>query len=188
MKKISCLLTCIVTFIVLNANAQTKETTNKVKRQNDVMISPLELIITPLLNISYERLINENSGIGLNVLAYLGGDEYDTGFSQFSPYYRMYFGQKYASGFFVEGFLPVTTTHDVYYLYNGGSSISTQRRTTLGAGIGLGGKWIAKRNIVFEASFGMGRRFGSATPTGGNNFDQDFNITGKGMLGIGYRF
>lgn len=161
------------------------------ERKNDVMLSPIELIAAPLLNISYERLLSANSGIGINAMIYLGNNnDDDYGLTQISPYYRIYFGKKYGAGFFVEGFVPITTTKDSYYNYNFNpySSVyipptyNEETRTTIGIGVGFGGKWITRNNIIFEASLGIGRRFGNKS-----DYD-DTNITGKGMLGIGYRF
>ena len=154
---------------------QSQETATESVRMNDIMISPIELIAAPMLNVSYERLLNENSGIGI-----------DYSMTQISPYYRMYFGKKYASGFFVEGFVPVTMTKDTYYDYyvGPGYNSSTQKEdnnTTVGIGVGFGGKWVARKNILFEASMGIARRFGM-------DEKYDTAITGKGMLGIGYRF
>ncbi|MGC4128974.1 MAG: DUF3575 domain-containing protein [Bergeyella sp.] len=165
----------------VTANAQTETATVSSERNNDIMISPIELIAAPLLNVSYERLLNEDSGVGLNAMFFLEGDE-DYKFSQFSPYYRMYFGKKYASGFFVEGFVPITSSTDSYttsYYDDNGyrEETHTEKGTTAGIGIGFGAKWVAKKNIIFEASMGVARRFGNSD-----------DITGKGMLGIGYRF
>lgn len=166
---------------------QAQETAPENVRQNDVMISPIELIAIPLLNVSYERLLSESSGIGINGMFYLGNnDDDDYNLTQISPYYRMYFGRKYASGFFVEGFVPITMTKDTSYDYNAGpgynySEPKTENNTTVGIGIGFGGKWVARRNIIFEASTGIARRFGM-------DEKYDSPITGKGMLGIGYRF
>lgn len=177
-------LTVVLT-ATINLKAQ-EESTESV-RQNDIMLSPIELIAAPALNFSYERLLNENSGIGINGLFYLGndgGDEYDM--TQISPYYRLYFGKKYASGFFVEGFVPITMTNDTYYSYYAGPGYSysetrEEKNTTIGIGVGFGGKWVARKNIIFEASLGIARRFGM-------DEKYDSSITGKGMLGIGYRF
>lgn len=189
MKKL--LFSALAIFGIANLQAQETETSG---RQNDVMISPIELIAAPLLNISYERLLSENSGVGINGMFYFGDDNddnFDSGFSQISPYYRMYFGKKYASGFFVEGFVPITMTKDYSYFASAepgyfNEYYTEQKRTTVGIGVGFGGKWVAKRNIVFEASMGVARRFGSEK-NGDYYYDGD-NITGKGMLGIGYRF
>lgn len=157
------------------------------QRQNDIIISPIELIAGPALNISYERLLNKDSGIGINALVLLDNKDNGNGLqSQISPYYRMYFGKGYASGFFVEGFIPITTSNDSVYTTYFGSGVYSpytyQKNTTIGAGIGFGGKWVARRNIVFEASMGIARRFGMKSEY------SDTPVTGKGMLGIGYRF
>lgn len=167
------------------ASAQEKETTTT-DRQNDIMISPIELIATPALNVSYERLLSKDSGLGVNAIFVFKNTE-DNNYltSQISPYYRMYFGKKYAAGFFVEAFVPITTSNNATYNYSYSftgfnySYYTYEKKTTIGAGIGFGGKWVARRNIIFEASVGIARRFGEG------NFDK---ITGKGMLGIGYRF
>ncbi len=183
MKKL--LLTVAFSCSIINLQAQ--EAAAESVRQNDVMISPIELIAGPALNISYERLVNKDSGIGINVVVLLDNNNDGDGLqSQISPYYRMYFGKKYASGFFVEGFVPITMSNDSTYTpYIGpdyyDSNYTYEKNTTIGAGIGFGGKWVARRNIIFEASMGIARRFG---------IDEKYTaaITGKGMLGIGYRF
>lgn len=178
----------LIASLVFAVTLQAQEETSA-ERQNDIMISPIELIASPALNISYERLLNKDSGIGINVVVLLDNGDNDGGLqSQISPYYRMYFGKKYGAGFFVEGFVPITMSNDSHYDYvvGPGGYIETrstnEKNTTIGAGIGFGGKWVARRNIVFEASIGIARRFGMSS-----EYD-DTSITGKGMLGIGYRF
>ncbi|MDQ0476003.1 DUF3575 domain-containing protein [Chryseobacterium sp. MDT2-18] len=176
----------LIATLLLAFSVQAQNTADQ--RQNDIIISPIELIAGPALNVSYERLLNKDSGIGINALLLLDNKDNGDGLqSQISPYYRMYFGKGYASGFFVEGFIPITTSNDsVYTPYVGpgyyASSYTYQKNTTVGAGIGFGGKWVARRNIVFEASIGIARRFGMKSEY------SDTPVTGKGMLGIGYRF
>jgi hypothetical protein len=150
-------------------------------RKNDILIDPIYLIALPVLNLSYERLLNADVGIGAHGLFGLEGIG---GFSQVSPYARMYFGERYASGFFLEAFVPITTSEETLsqYDYNTGNYIENTgaRYTTAGIGVGLGGKWILKKNILFELGGGIARRFayqGDGEP-----------ITGKWMLGVGYRF
>ncbi|MGZ5273698.1 MAG: hypothetical protein ACXWCA_05220, partial [Kaistella sp.] len=67
MKKL--LLTVAFSCSIINLQAQ--EAAPESVRQNDVMISPIELIAGPALNISYERLVNKDSGIGINVVVLL---------------------------------------------------------------------------------------------------------------------
>lgn len=165
--------------IVITVSVKAQESTDD--RRNDVMISPIELIAGPTLNVSYERLLNKDSGIGINAIILLDSGDSDSGLqSQISPYYRMYFGKKYGAGFFVEAFVPITMSNDYVYVPYSGSGY--EKNTTIGAGIGFGGKWVARKNIVFEVSGGVARRFGMS-----DEYD-DTPITGKGMLGIGYRF
>ena len=173
------------TFIIsLFMNAQTTEEAATSERKNDIMLDPILLIAIPVINFNYERLLNENSGVGVNALIYLGDSDDEDLFSQFSPYYRMYFGKKYASGFFVEGFVPIMSSRytrhsDIYYDGNSYYQNSEEiRETNVGAGIGFGGKWLTKKNIVFELSGGIARIFGS----------DDKELTGRYMMGIGYRF
>src|SRR5690606_18178251 len=66
-------------------------------RKNDILIDPFWLIGGLALNASYERIISEDSGIGANAIFGFGDDLEE--FTQISPFYRAYFGSKYASGF-----------------------------------------------------------------------------------------
>lgn len=167
-------------------SAQAQETEKQ--RKNDVLADPILLIAVPMANVSYERLLSENKGLGINAMIKL--DPEDGRFSQFSAFYRMYFGKKYASGFFLEGFIPVTTESNDIYSYNYDdingyyytSSVTKGNFTTVGIGFGVGGKWVMKNNLVIEASGGIARRFGDRDK---HYFDE---VIGKIMGGIGYRF
>lgn len=53
-------------------SVQAQEALAESPKQNDLLISPIELIAIPLLNFSYERLLNENSGVGINGMFYFG--------------------------------------------------------------------------------------------------------------------
>lgn len=177
MKKLLLLLT--LSFGISLMNAQTDEESSvSAQGMNDIMFDPILLIAAPAVNISYERLLDKDSGLGINAIFGLGRDMKD--FWQVSPYYRMYFGKKFASGFFVEGFVPITYTKTTQYTWVN-TPPETYEETSFGFGVGFGGKWVVKRNIVFEAGVGVGRRFGDTEK-------MDGATTGKGMLGIGYRF
>ncbi len=182
--------------ISLLANAQTTEdsqesTSSVSERKNDIMLDPITLIGAPAINISYERLLSEQFGVGFQAIQYLGNrnidDDDDLSFGQYSPYFRMYFGRKYAAGFFVEAFVPITTTkyYEYHYYSNDSGMYGYENReeknvTTPGVGVGFGGKWLTRSNILFELSFGIARRFG--------NTDYTSDVTAKWMTGIGYRF
>ncbi len=158
------------------------------ERKNDIVLDPILLIAVPMINVSYERILNKDMGVGVNAMIVLDKDVDD--FKQVSPYFRYYMGRKYASGFFFEGFVPVTfqkddfygsdyddITNTYYYSYRGNKTV-----TTVGIGFGVGGKWVIKDRLVIEASGGIARRFGN-----GERYDVG-EVTGKIMGGIGYRF
>lgn len=148
-------------------------------RKNDIVIDPFWLIGGLAVNVSYERILSENSGLGANAIFGFGDDMDD--FTQISPYYRAYFGSKYASGFYIEGFAPITVLKDYQWDSNGNQTELSKDYTTGGLGFGLGGKWVAKKKFVFELNLGIARKFignrGSGEP-----------ITGKGMIGVGFAF
>ena len=189
MKKIISALLLVMVLFNLKAQELNSNQESGSERKNDVTLDPFLLIAVPMLNVSYERLIDKKMGVGVNAMIVL--DDYESDyFTQFSPYFRYYLGKKYASGFFFEGFVPVTIQkewsynwvydepNNMYYTYDTGEKTFT----TVGFGFGVGGKWVIKNRLVIEASGGIARRFG--------NFDRnDFSpVTGKIMGGIGYRF
>ncbi|MDR3272313.1 MAG: DUF3575 domain-containing protein [Flavobacteriaceae bacterium] len=183
MKKTFFALLLLSNIFLLKAQSVSTET----ERLNEVMITPFAFF-APALDVSYERLLNEDWGIGINVMADFSSnddsDESNVMTSQFSPYARMYFGNGFAKGFFVEAFVPITSSKD-WYSYNDSDGYyhsGRKNNTTVGLGIGLGGKWVVKRNLIFEISGGVARRFGM------DDKKYDSTFTGIGMLGIGYRF
>jgi hypothetical protein len=183
MKKI--ILGICFSFLALNITAQETEK----ERRNDIMIDPVLLIAVPAINISYERLLNKDMGVGINALITL--NNYDH-VQQFSPYFRYYLGRKFASGFFLEGFIPITNNpidrYETYYdpVFNNTVNryVGDKKTTTVGFGFGFGGKWAIKDRLVLEASAGIGRRFMSSEQSYGASTD----LTGKFMGGVGYRF
>ena len=184
MKKI--LLGLSVILGIFSTQAQEK---SEKQRKNDILADPILLIAVPMANVSYERILSQDIGVGVNAMIVLNNNDVDD-FKQVSPYFRYYLGNKYASGFFFEGFIPVTWQKDYVYnnyhdsptntYYYGYSTEKTV--TTVGVGFGVGGKWVIKDRLVIEASGGIARRFG--------DFDKyDVGpVTGKIMGGVGYRF
>lgn len=176
----------ILLFVLLGLSfgvrAQEKEIVSLVpeQRKNDIMISPFPTILTAYINLSYERLLSADSGLGLDAIV---GINKEVKATQFSPFYRMYFGKKYAGGFFVEGFVPITTTQykELDLRYGTISYKEPENVTSIGLGVGFGGKWVTRKHIVFEASVGVAKRFG-------NQNKMTTPVTTKGLLGIGYRF
>ncbi|WP_339883351.1 DUF3575 domain-containing protein [Polaribacter vadi] len=183
MKKISIL----ILFLFLSANTlfsqnDLKEEIETQQNFSELKVNALFLIIGAF-DVTYERTINEESAFGVSL--YLPFDEEisDTYKFSLSPYYRFYFGKKYATGFFAEGFGMLNSTRDESYNYNYNTNnynYTYENNTDFALGVGVGGKWVTKRGVIFEISAGIGRNLLN------NNYN--YEIIGKGGISVGYRF
>tara|TARA_B110001450_G_scaffold223811_1_gene221133 strand:- start:161 stop:742 length:582 start_codon:yes stop_codon:yes gene_type:complete len=193
MKKIILLL--LLAFLTLQINAQEKEGTKESKYPQDVdkkyelKINAFNLIAFAAIDISYERLINANSSYGVSVFYNFSdyANNYITLPKKFSitPYYRWFFSEnKYARGFFIEGFGMLNTYQDFYYTYNY-NSYETQ--TSFALGISVGGKFVIKEGFTAEVLAGVGRNL-----IKGESLEsyQDFQneVIGRFGISLGYRF
>jgi len=133
-------------------------------------------LLAGAFEVTYEYLLNEESGMGISVMIPFDNNVRDDIQYYISPYYRFYFGEKYAAGFFAEGFGMLNSAKRELF-----EDEDSKYVTDFALGIGCGGKWINKRNFIFELSFGLGRNLF-------NNDEGDFDFVGKGGLIIGYRF
>ena len=108
--------------------------------------------------LSYERLISDTSSVGASVAFSLDKKEdMDLRFS-FTPYYRMFFGQKKAAGFFIEANSIIVKYVDTIY-YNE-STNTYETKTGFGLGAAAGAKFLTKNNLIGEVYGGVGRVFG----------------------------
>jgi len=112
--------------------------------------------------LSYERMLNESSGVGVTLASVFTDPHLSV-----SPYYRLYFGKKPAAGFFVEGGGIFTLASEI-------------DGNNLAAGITLlvGGKFLTKKDIVFEVAGGLGRIFYDFA----DDNDDDFGFGSGGVL------
>ena len=159
--------------------------TNSLEDKNELKVNGLFLILGAI-EVDYQYLINDESGIGIDVL--LAFDDYNLDINYaVSPYYRQYFGKKRAAGFFVEGFGMLNSTDDYFYdetydattqtfSYNYG----TDTVVDFALGIGTGVKLLTKRGFIVEIDLGIGRNLFKT--------DRDYTIIGKGGVHLGYRF
>lgn len=180
MKKISIL----ILLIFLASNSLYSQDNLEVEKETQENVSEIKLnalfLILGAFDITYERTINEESAFGVSVFLPFDEDISEDYKFSISPYYRFYFGKDYATGFFAEGFGLLNSTRDEIYNYNN-YSYTYEDRTDFALGIGVGGKWVTKRGVVFEIFGGVGRNLF-------NNDDRDFEIIGKGGISVGYRF
>jgi len=164
------------------------ENNNTPQNFNELKINMTNLIGFKWADIAYERTLNEESSIGISVLTRLGSDKNnDSGLDEYrtfsiTPYFRQFFGKKYAQGFFVEGFAMVHSGEDQTYDYDSitqNGSYSSDNYTDLAIGLSAGAKFITKRGFVAEIYLGLGRDVLD---------NSGLDVVGRGGIALGYRF
>lgn len=170
---------------LFSIQAQDNDVETTTNDKHELKLNALYLVIGSF-EVSYEYLLNEESGVGISVFLPFDDDIKDDLNYYVSPYYRFYFGNKYAAGFFLEGFGMLNSTN-WYTLEQQGelNPVFVERKETItdfALGIGLGGKWITKRGLLGEVNFGIGRNLFNS-----NDFE-DNDFVGKIAITVGYRF
>ena len=179
MKSTTLLFTLLFSFVSFAQNGEESDTSLP---QNEFRINMSNLIAFKWVDISYERILNEESAIGVGTLFTLDSDsegleEYRT-FS-ITPYYRHFFSIKYAKGFFVEAFgMLHTSKGEDEYLFDAPTR-EGENHTNFAVGISAGGKFVTKRGFVAEIYLGIGRDLLK---------DSTNEVVGRGGISIGYRF
>ena len=180
MKKKCFIIALLFSSFILKA----QNDTNVNEKRNEVKLN----VIAPLsgaFEVTYERILNKKSSLGISFFApFDSGNIVSTEDDEnyfISPYYRMYFGKKYASGFFAEGFGMLTSIDgkkifDIEGNLSQGSAVSD-----FAVGLGLGGKWVTKSGFIFEVNAGYGKLLFNADKT-------DHDIVAKFGFHLGYRF
>ena len=173
MKKITFIL-----ILILTANLYSQEDTNS-KNFDEVKLNGL-LAVVGAFEIFYERTINEESAFGISALVPYESVDTSTNY-YISPYYRVYFGKKYAAGFFIEGFGMLNSEDSSLILGNNFTVVSADPVLDFALGIGFGGKWVSKKGFIGELNLGFGRNLFNSDKTG-------TEAVGKIGIIIGYRF
>ena len=200
MKKITLLL--FLAFITLQINAQEKEGTKQskypenVEKKYELKLNAFNLIVGAAIDISYERLIDENSSYGVavfyNFSDYANSDITLPKKFSVTPYYRWFFSEyKYAQGFFIEGFGMLNTYQDFYYSYDYNDYNSNygkiETQTSFALGISVGGKFVIKEGFTAEVLAGVGRNLIKGESHDGY-YDYQNEIIGRFGISLGYRF
>ncbi len=172
MKKTLLLLTFLCSTFVF-AQEKTEKHPQDIDKTKELKVNALTLIAGKWIDISYEYLIDNESSFGTAITINTDTSESDLNFS-ITPYYRRYFSEKYARGFFVEGFGMLFSARD--------NSLFTDNinfETGFGLGISVGGKFVSKKGFTTEILLGLGR-----------NLIKSQHTDGIGRIGIslGYRF
>jgi len=148
---------------------------------NEIKLNGL-YAVAGAFEVTYERTLNEESAFGVSFLIPYESEESSLNY-YLSPYYRFYFGKKYAAGFFVEGFGLLSSEETFNSLISQGSSFISQTESALdfALGIGVGGKWVSKKGFIGELNIGIGRNLFNSDQTG-------TELVGKLGITLGYRF
>jgi hypothetical protein len=183
-KKILLICFYVVSIPIFSQDIETS--ISPVEDRNELKINGLFLILGAV-ELDYQYLINDESGVGVDLLLAFDDENLSINYSV-SPYYRQYFGQKYASGFFVEAFGLLNSVNDYTYdstydsatdsYYYGGDY--KEDIIDFALGIGTGVKLLTKRGFIVEIDLGIGRNLFKN--------DRDYTIIGKGGINLGYRF
>lgn len=123
--------------------------------KNEIRMNGLDLLASPALNVSYERILNVSSGYGASLFIDFGDDVYDEDFS-ITPFYRFYFLNETdfgASGLFGEVFTSFTSGKNDNFI---GPS-SDEEFFDISIGLGGGKKWVNQNGFSFELGAGVGR-------------------------------
>jgi len=186
MKKLVLIVICCYSTFVIAQEESLPQDTNK---KNEITLNALTLIASGWIDVSYEYLINKEASFGIDMQ--FGFDEnnnIDT-YRNFSitPNYRVYFSNKYARGFFIEGFGMLHRYKDYYYdeLSSEPDNYTSKNLTEFSLGISVGGKWVTKSGFVTEIFGGIGRNILNSNDDDG--FDP-INMAGRIGVSIGKRF
>lgn len=177
MKKTLLLLMCCCSLFTIKA----QESDETEQNFNEIKLNGLYLVLGAF-DITYERTINEESAFGVSLFLPFDDDINENFNFYASPYYRFYFGKKYAAGFFVEGFSLLSSYKTSEFFINDDVDINRENELAFALGIGVGGKWITKSGFVGELGLGIGRNIFNS-----DEFD-DIEIVGKINISVGYRF
>ncbi|MDO6821400.1 DUF3575 domain-containing protein [Zobellia sp. 1_MG-2023] len=182
MKKKYLVIILFFSIFITKAQNQNTSSTNQYEQNNEIKIN---VVFTPLglLDVAYERNLNRKSSLGISGLyVFSQKHDEDTNFL-ISPFYRRYFGKKYASGFFVEGFTTIGSTDGKQLTDSNGNLTLNEGPDVmdLSVGLTLGSKWVTKQGITFEAFFGFGKTLFNTDKT-------DHSQVNRFGINIGYRF
>ena len=174
-------LLLIILFAFYSVKAQNETDANPYQKNNEIKLN----LIAPLfgaVEAGFERHLNKNSSLGISAFFVYDNKKNEDLNYYISPYYRYYFGKKYASGFFVEGF-GMFTSIDGKKIYSADNVTFTEKKDVYDVvlGAGLGYKLVTKKGLVFEANAGYGKLLFNADKT-------DHTIVAKFGLSAGYRF
>ena len=137
-------------------------------------LNAFNLLIFKTLDVTFENYIDQESSWGISALMALEGESRFNADAPYyyeslaiTPFYKLYFGDRPNSGFFIEGFGNLSFGkvdrwyYDYDYCYECSSvyypSNPIKSYTAFNVGLSLGKKWVTKKDITFSVFAGIGR-------------------------------
>jgi len=183
MNKTILVVAMLFSFFAVKAQNINDTIANYSEKNNEAKLN-IPLLVLGTFEGTYERLLNEKSSLGISGLYVFNTKNSDDDMNySISPYYRRYFGKKYAAGFFVEGF-GMLSSIDGKKVYETNERLMFSEGPDvidLSLGIGLGSKWVTKSGFIFEVNVGWGKLLFNADKT-------DHNQVARFGFNIGHRF
>ena len=175
MKKITLLILLFVTTLSI-AQEKEEKYPQDINKKTEVKINALTLLAGKWIDVSIEKLIDEESSYGLSATINTDTSSKNSDLNYaLTPYYRRYFSGKFARGFFVEGFGALYSSRDNDFIYHSNQDFETG----FALGISVGGKFVSKKGFTTELLLGLGR----------NMIKSDYNEAfGRIGISVGYRF
>ena len=184
---LTCLLLAATSLGFSQSNDSISNANSRKLGKQEFSLNAFNLVAFGIVDITYERIISENSTWAIEAFYHPSKDDYlnDAYYKELSltGKYKHFFSSKYASGFYVHGFgmLSNGEYEDGYY-YDVGIDeyiYDNHDYTDFAIGFGLGGKFVSKGGFLLDLSGGIGRNLFS---------DQSPTIVGQFMVNLGYRF
>lgn len=154
-------------FILLLCSISIIAQKNENSLNNEIKFN-VPLAIYGLPELSYERIVEDNMGLGVSVsFAVDKAYNYNTdkGIQHraiICPFYRLYFGQKRAAGFYIEGNMALSHQKELNTPdFSTGTNIPKNTISTgFGFGAAVGIKLLARNGFTGDFYGGWGRLFG----------------------------
>lgn len=184
-----------------SAIAQTNDDSETRLVKNEISSNLLDLVIAGSLNVTYERMLNNNISLAGSATFFDTYGYYDAGFLESTNAFSF----RASANFYVskrrqyEGlyFYPLlkfrtgtVTAEDEIFISNGqnGSFVSVDRPYDIGgfaAGLGLGNKWVIQDKITVTVFGEVARNLGGDINDG---FGEVGNVEPRFGINFGYRF
>ncbi|MDB2385235.1 DUF3575 domain-containing protein [Polaribacter sp.] len=147
--------------------------------QQEVKLDIADALVIRSIEVSYERILNEESSIGISALFNLADQDIDFRYNEnvmITPFYRHYFTNQYKWNFFGEGFLGINSGKRES---EKDSNVYDIEYTDAALGVAVGTKYVSNGGLIIDIYGGLGRNlFGTDSPT----------LVPRIGLNVGWRF